>query len=312
MNVTVTICTWNRARLLDQALAQIHHLRIPAGVEWEVLVVNNNCTDDTDQVLTRHAEVLPLRRAFEPKPGIANARDCALRHARGEFQFSTDDDALVDPDWFAAYYEAFQRWPQAGFFAGPIEPWFESPPPPQMKAAFESLAIGYCGIDRGKEERLLRPDESPVGCNMAFRRRLAEPFHYDPRLGRNREQQLFGEETAFCNCMTAAGIPGVWVPSAKVRHYVPAQRMELAYLKRFYAGLGQSMVRMGGVADGTRLAGVPRWVIRRYLGTWLSRFGHLLRRDRVGYYQTLVEQWRLGGIIREYRAVHSSQPARPS
>ena len=74
MKVTVAICTWNRASLLDQTLTQMHQLRVPSNVEWELLIVNNNCTDDTDAVIARHHGVLPLRRLFESKPGLSNVR----------------------------------------------------------------------------------------------------------------------------------------------------------------------------------------------------------------------------------------------
>ena len=46
VSVSVVICTWNRAGLLDQTLARMRELHVPAGLAWELLVVNNNCTDD--------------------------------------------------------------------------------------------------------------------------------------------------------------------------------------------------------------------------------------------------------------------------
>ena len=78
MIVTVAICTWNRAKLLDRTLTQMHQLRIPADVEWELLIVNNNCTDETDPIIARHETALPIRRLFEPNPGLSNARNCAV------------------------------------------------------------------------------------------------------------------------------------------------------------------------------------------------------------------------------------------
>jgi glycosyltransferase involved in cell wall biosynthesis len=47
VNVSVAICTWNRAKLLDPTLDSLAGLRIPDGLDWEVLVVDNGCTDDT-------------------------------------------------------------------------------------------------------------------------------------------------------------------------------------------------------------------------------------------------------------------------
>ena len=73
MKITVAICTWNRAALLDQTLCEMHKLEIPAGVEWELLVVNNNCTDGTDAVVAEHAKGLPILRLFEARPGLSNA-----------------------------------------------------------------------------------------------------------------------------------------------------------------------------------------------------------------------------------------------
>ena len=62
---TVAIATWNRAKLLDRTLTEMHRLRIPPSVEWELLVVNNNCTDQTDTVISNHKKYLPIRRLFE-------------------------------------------------------------------------------------------------------------------------------------------------------------------------------------------------------------------------------------------------------
>ena len=76
MNISVAICTWNRSEFLNQTLKTLTNVRIPQGTSWEVLVVNNNCTDDTDEVVRRYAAVLPVRLLFEPQQGHANARNC--------------------------------------------------------------------------------------------------------------------------------------------------------------------------------------------------------------------------------------------
>src|SRR5436309_3023469 len=78
MHATVAICTWNRSQLLRQTLDQFLDLAIPAGMTWELLVVNNNSTDDTDVVLAEFESRLPLRRLFEREPGLSHARNAAL------------------------------------------------------------------------------------------------------------------------------------------------------------------------------------------------------------------------------------------
>src|SRR5208283_1040221 len=99
MDISLAICTFNRAESLDRTLAHLDTLRIPEGLEWELLVVNNGCTDHTDEVIARHQKRLPLRRLFEPKRGLSPARNLAIDSARGGFIFWTDDDALPHPDW---------------------------------------------------------------------------------------------------------------------------------------------------------------------------------------------------------------------
>src|SRR5215213_3679943 len=95
MRFTVAICTWNRAALLPEVLGRLARARPPAG-GWELLVVNNNSTDDTERVLDAFAGRLPLRRAFEQRQGLSHARNTAVKEATGEYLVWTDDDALVE------------------------------------------------------------------------------------------------------------------------------------------------------------------------------------------------------------------------
>ena len=129
MELSIAICTWNRAELLDRTLDTFEKLELPAGLDWELLVVNNGSSDDTDEVIARRGRHLPLRRLCEPRPGLSHARNLAATEARGELVVWTDDDVSVDPHWAAAYWSAARRYPEASFFGGTIDPWFESDPP---------------------------------------------------------------------------------------------------------------------------------------------------------------------------------------
>ena len=123
MKITVAICTWNRSALLDKTLTQMHQLCIPPGIEWELIVVNNDCSDDTDRVIARHCAHLPVVRVFEGKPGQGHARNAALRLARGEYLLWTDDDVLVDSAWVVKTLVAFDTF-GADLVYGKAEPWW--------------------------------------------------------------------------------------------------------------------------------------------------------------------------------------------
>jgi glucosyl-dolichyl phosphate glucuronosyltransferase len=154
-SVTVAICTWNRDHLLRQTLEEMTRLAVPAGLVWELLVVNNNCTDDTDGVIAAFAKRLPIRRLFESQPGLSHARNRAIAEAAGDYVVWTDDDVLVSPEWLAAYARAFARRPDAAVFGGPVAPWFPTTPPPRA---------GWSARGRGWRTRTRRSTTATRSC----------------------------------------------------------------------------------------------------------------------------------------------------
>jgi glycosyltransferase involved in cell wall biosynthesis len=306
MHLTVALCTWNRARLLDRTLARMRELDVPSGLAWELLVVNNNCTDDTDAVITRHADALPLRRLFEPRQGLSNARNCALDHARGDLLIWTDDDVLVEPGWLAAYVRAAADYPEAGYFGGPVEPWFESEPPPEILRHLPVLRGAFALVDYGPVTRRFVPGEAPFGANMAYRAELVRSFRFDPNLGRSGTNLIGDEETALFEKLAGEGRFGVWVGAARVRHWVPKERATWAFVWRYYHGLGQTVTRRQGLPACATLIGHPRWAVREYwakrLGSWLSRQvgspGWVKKYTRAAYLEGVfaeLSRYRAGG-----------------
>ena len=229
--------------MLRQTLEQLQRLEIPAGLEWELVVVNNNCTDQTDVVLIEFKGKLPLRRVFEPKPGLSEARNAAVREARGERLVWTDDDVLVAPGWLAAYVQAFASHPEAAFFGGPIEPWFEGEPPAWLLTALPRISGAYAIRDLGNEAFAFDAERLPYGANFSTRRATQLNFPYDPNLGFKAGATVPGEEVACLQAMLAAGHSGWWVPGARVRHFLPQNRQNLQYLYKYFFGQGLLLAR---------------------------------------------------------------------
>ncbi len=301
MVITVTICTWNRAKLLDHTLAEMHKLHIPDGVEWELLVVNNNCSDETDEVIARHSGQLPIRCLFESKQGLSNSRNCAIAASKGELLLWTDDDVLVDPQWLAAYVNAAERWPKAVYFGALIVPWYEQRPPSYIEANLKSFEGMLVIRNFGPTERPFKNGELPFGANMAFRRCVFEKWGYNPRLGRRATDPILGEESELFRTLRKKGLEGVWVPTAKVRHYVPRERITSNYIWDYGTGYGRTLTRTKGTPEGRILFGAPRWLYRTY---WDLRYKSFLQRLMhrpwwaVTYFQAAV----INGKISECRA----------
>jgi glycosyltransferase involved in cell wall biosynthesis len=297
MLITVAICTWNRAALLEQTLQQLTALEPPSGAHWELLVVNNASTDHTDDVLAGYANKLPLRRIHEQTPGLSNARNRALAETGGEWIVWTDDDVLVHPGWLAALCSTARRQPKAAAIGGPVEPWFEQPPDSLLASVFPAVAAGFCGVNHGETERILAPGEDLYGANMAFNRHLTRDLRFDPRLGRRGSYQGGGEDLAFVAAARLRG-PIVWSPAMRVRHYVDPRRMTAGFMRRVAIDAGEQHVQVSGVPVGPRFVGIPRWLLGDVVRRTASVIFRWLGGDARALLETRRDLWFVLGTIR--------------
>jgi glycosyltransferase involved in cell wall biosynthesis len=313
MRLSVAICTWNRSALLDQTLTSFRQLRIPAGLGWEILIVDNNCTDDTPAVIAKHRDALPIVPLLEAKQGQSHARNCATDAATGEVIVWTDDDVQPDPDWLANYAAAFARHPDAAYFGGLIEPWYEVPPPAWIehhRRDFEGMLVIR---NLGDVERHMDPGdpphrlaETPFGANMAIRTEWQRRFRYDPFLGKVKNSNVTADETDLFRRIREAGGNGVWVPDAAIRHYVTAQRMTPKYVRDYHVGQGQTLVRTKAYVlpwNTPVFRNAPRWMVLKRWQAYAESWRRWLTGDTawgVAYQQYA----RYSGMIGEFRAMN--------
>lgn len=107
--ISVVIPTHNRSDAL--ALTLEHLSRQQATVSWEVVVVNNCCTDDTDGVFARAELPVPKRLIHEPLAGAGRARNAGAAAATGEYLLFLDNDVLVEPGFIQGHAEALVAHP---------------------------------------------------------------------------------------------------------------------------------------------------------------------------------------------------------
>ena len=263
MKITVAICTWNRAALLDRTLSALRNLRIPPDVQWEVLVVNNRCTDTTDDVIARHEGSLPIRRLFETRQGHSYARNRAVAAATGDLIIWTDDDVVVDEAWLSEYAREASGCTDAAFFGGTVEPLYAVEPPHWIRRHILRLNP-YVITQHGPGTRPLQRDEPIAGANMAFRTDVLRRYPFNVALGRVADSLVGADDTELVGRLKADGLKGVWIGGAKVQHCIEEDRLTLDYVRRWYVGAGRTHYRLHGLPPGRRLYGVPIWVLRQY------------------------------------------------
>ncbi|MEE8107171.1 MAG: glycosyltransferase [Planctomycetota bacterium] len=236
MNVTIGVCTFNRAASLRRTLDSIRALRGLDPKDTEVVVVDNNSTDETPKLLSEYRG-LPLRSVIEVRQGIGAARNRLLGEAHGKLLLQTDDDAVLDPLWLEAYKAAAHAHPDAAFFAGPVQPRFEAPWPHWI-AAWKQVPECFAAIDRAAAGPIDDP-KIVYGLNSGVRVAAVQGHRYEDELGHIGTRVVLGEDTTFAKELLDAGLNGRWVPAARVEHCFPAARITLTHVARFYRALGE-------------------------------------------------------------------------
>ena len=302
MLVTVAICTLNRAELLRRTLKSFAAMQVP-DLDWEVVVVNNGCSDNTDDVVQMFADRLPIGLEFEPQRGLSRARNRAVDTARGDYIVWTDDDVIVDPGWLAAYAEAFRRWPAAAVFGGKIEDRLV-PPVPKWLVGNKTFP-GFATRDFGDEPLSLSVGDFriPFGPNFAVRTAEQRAFRYNLKLGHAPGQRRRGEEVDVIERILDSGASGHWVPEARVEHCATPEQQTIRYLRSFFATIGEhEAFRVDiSVESGPIWFGAPRWMWRRLAEQWLHYRVHRLILPSTVWLVHLRDYSVAWGMIRYWR-----------
>ena len=258
MKITVILCTYNRSQILGKALESVVASELPESVEWDVLVVDNNSTDRTREVIETFEKAYPgrVRYLFEPKQGKSNALNAGIRAAKGDILAFTDDDIVVAPTWLSNLTGVLDsgEWSSAGGRIGASNS-FQCPP--WLSLQGEHNLGGVLGFfDLG--DKAGASSEPFFGGNVAYRREVFGACGlYRTDLGRSGMSLLSSEDTEFSRRVNLAGGRLWYEPSAVVYHAVPDARLSKSHFLNYFYFQGRSRIRES--ANRTDVYGVPRW-----------------------------------------------------
>jgi len=244
---SVVVCTYNRAGLLGRTLESVFRQAYPRD-RYEILVVNNNSTDRTGEIIGGAAarSPVPFTHLVERRQGLSFARNLGIAHARSEYVAFLDDDAAADPTWLAALDDAITQH-GAQVVGGRVEPVFpEGAAPPAW--FHDPYVRGFFGVDYRREGQPVRPIRHPLylmGANIAYARRLFERFGgFNPRLGRKGKRLLAAEETELNRVLERHGIALYYADGAVVRHLIEPDRLTRRDVRRkaYWGGISDALV----------------------------------------------------------------------
>ena len=239
--LSLIIATYNRAQSLLRTLRSVVS-QSAAPELWECVVVNNNSTDNTAEVFARFAaenEDFDLRMVTETKQGLSNARNAGITASKGEYIAIIDDDETLEDCYIESYIEFFDSFPTAMAAGGAVRAEYESHRPRWMSHYTERMIANP--IDLDVVVTLFPSSRVPAGGNMAFRREIFDRVGlFNPRLGRNGQSLIGGEENDLFARLRAAGELLYFVPNAAIYHHIPDAKLTDEYFDRLSYNVGRS------------------------------------------------------------------------
>ena len=109
--LSVIVCTYNRDAYIYKTLEAIA-LNDVSIEDYELLVINNNCTDNTELECRRFRKDFPnvnYSYILETQQGLSYARNRGIAEAHGNVYVFVDDDAYVQSNYLKYLKNKKQR-----------------------------------------------------------------------------------------------------------------------------------------------------------------------------------------------------------
>jgi glucosyl-dolichyl phosphate glucuronosyltransferase len=295
MDISIVICTVNRAAELQRTLQSLANVRAPGSTE--LLIVDNHSTDHTADVV-RSAAVdypFPIRYLYVRQHGKYAALNAGIRAAAGRTIAATDDDARFEEDWLERAVDALTAH-ECDFVGGRVLPLWGGAKPLWVAERNGLHAKVIALLDHGDEPREFgRGISWPLGVNVAYRREVFEKVGlFDSQLGRVVGTLRNQAQREWHLRARAAGVRGFYIPDMVVHHLVSRDRLEKQYFRRwlYWHGISRAILyRQGGfdmeepevampMHAGERLVcGIPVHLLYKAMRTARSFAWHTLRHD---------------------------------
>ena len=306
MRVTVILCTYNRCQSLAKTLESLAASALPGWIDWEVLVVDNNSSDQTREASEDFCLRSPgrFRYIFEPHSGKSFALNTGVREAYGDVLAFTDDDVSVEPTWLQNLTASLNDGAWAGAGGRTLLEHTFSPPRWLTLAGPDNLGYVLAPLfDRGPRRCELR--EAPYGANMAFRKEMFEKYGlFRTDLGPRPDSEIRNEDTEFGRRLLVAGERLRYEPSAVVFHPVPEDRVQKPHFLAWFFDMGRAILRES--KPGPDILGISRrcFTFLRLISTQLpiEILHWVLTPNRRHRFHQKCETWKTAGqIVESYR-----------
>ncbi|MDP3585360.1 MAG: sulfatase-like hydrolase/transferase [Thiobacillus sp.] len=255
--LAVVICTYNRSASLIETLTSQYTCGYNGEECIDIVVVANNCSDDTldrlaDFFASHPRDNLRLTWIEEPKAGKSYALNAAIAHTTHDVLCFIDDDQTVEAGFLRNLIDGMDAYPDEAIYCGRIWPAWDGSEPSWVHARGDyAIPIRpFPEFDLGSESIVITPkDRYPSGGNIVVRRRVFDAaglFSVD--LGPTGHNLAGGEDHDFLVRAVNKGFAIRYLPCVRQLHAIDAERMSTTYTlrKSFLRTRANFLVRQDG------------------------------------------------------------------
>ncbi len=280
IDFTLLVCTFDRSNDLRELLASAIAQETDGLFTFEILVVDNNSSDDTRHVVEEFVGrgVGNVRYLFEGRQGKSYALNSGIAAGRASIFTIIDDDQILPPTWLRTVFEAFRAHPEIAFIGGKVLPLWLGDVPAWVNAG-DSSALGLADygdhpffVDRRRQVCLLA---------CSFRRPAIESVNgFRSELGVSRTLIGSVEDFDILQRLARSGHRGLYFPTLTLYHKVRPQRLTKRYHRRWHTEHGRFYAKLRDPefeASRVRVLGVPGHVYRQVVVDALQWLGRVAR-----------------------------------
>lgn len=234
--ISVIVCTYNRNDLLSICLRSLENQKADKNL-FEVIIINNNSTDNTQKVANKFVNKNNNFRVFiEKKQGLSNARNRGWKEARGEYVAYIDDDAKADSKWILEMVNFIHKYPNVMVFGGPYYGFSLKPLPKWFPPNYGTKVLSK------RIRKLKKGKEYLSGSNMVFHRDIFKEFGgFKSSLGMSGNTIGYGEEPELQDRLFKKNIPIYYYPSLRIEHLIAEYKTKLIWQLKSYYAHGKSL-----------------------------------------------------------------------
>lgn len=229
-DIVVLFSTYNGAANLKKVLSGYINQEA-VNATWSLVVVDNNSTDETANILKENKSRLPINILHESTPGKNVSLNRAIEVIQAKIIIFTDDDAIPNASFIKDWSRILLEYPNIQIFAGRIDPEFERSPPKWLRSDILPFDILYAQCDRPEgiiSARLV------FGPNMAVRGHIfSDGYRFDETIGPSSDNKNYamGSETEFCTRVEKHGGVCLFLKGPKVSHIVRPWQMSHDFIR---------------------------------------------------------------------------------